>query len=579
MKTPYLYAFVFLPLLFAFISCETKEAKGDIYPRQETLYLGGFDWAKPSNFNPLIGDPNFPIDGNFRLLYESLFTYNQLTGSLEPLLANSYEQTDSSVIVTLDSRAKWNDGKPVTKEDVLFTFHLDSCLPTPRHGIWNYLEKIESKENKIEFLFNKENKSPLMILNTIAETSILPKHIFEPLLRKVKTDNGYDYNKICEFTNTKPVVSGPYRLKEWTETQIILERDSAYWGRVLYGNQLPKPKYIIHTIYSGNNAFNNAMIQGHLDISSVFLPRIQTKSADSIRAWSLNPPYHLPGAIVTLLINHSKAPFDDIAFRKALVHLIHFEKINDVAISKYSPEIQPGLILPFGTEEQYFSAEDASRYSNKYSLESAKEILSEAGYSWNESGALLDKQGKVLAPVSIECPKGWTDWEDAIMVILGSLKEIGIAAEKKFVEYAVWDADLRLGTFDLAIKTQTAERSMATPWFRFQQLLYSKNLPKINQSAFYNQGRYKNEKVNELQEAIPSIADSSLLKKAYKDLNKIVMDEVPVVPLFYKPTQYYQFSTKYWTNYPTEENPYAPPENLITASGIKALWHIQKVQK
>jgi peptide/nickel transport system substrate-binding protein len=57
------------------------------------------------------------------------------------------------------------------------------------------------------------------------------------------------------------------------------------------------------------------------------------------------------------------------------------------------------------------------------------------------------------------------------------------------------------------------------------------------------------------------------------------MQDIPVIPLFYKPTQYYQFSTKHWSNFPTEENPYAPPENLITAAGVKALWNLRQVQK
>ena len=37
------------------------------FPRNETLYVGGFDWAPPTTFNPLDGDPNFPIDGNIKI--------------------------------------------------------------------------------------------------------------------------------------------------------------------------------------------------------------------------------------------------------------------------------------------------------------------------------------------------------------------------------------------------------------------------------------------------------------------------------------------------------------------------------
>ena len=98
-----------------FTGCK-KDASKEIvqedngFPRQETLYVGGFDWAPPTTFNPLEGDPNFPIDGNMKLMYESLFAYNQLSGKLEPMLATSYTQNDSMITVTLDEKAKWSDG-------------------------------------------------------------------------------------------------------------------------------------------------------------------------------------------------------------------------------------------------------------------------------------------------------------------------------------------------------------------------------------------------------------------------------------------------------------------------------------
>ena len=45
----------------------TPETVESEYNRSETLYIGGFDWAPPSTFNPLDYDPNFPIDGNCRI--------------------------------------------------------------------------------------------------------------------------------------------------------------------------------------------------------------------------------------------------------------------------------------------------------------------------------------------------------------------------------------------------------------------------------------------------------------------------------------------------------------------------------
>jgi peptide/nickel transport system substrate-binding protein len=42
----------------------------------------------------------------------------------------------------------------------------------------------------------------------------------------------------------------------------------------------------------------------------------------------------------------------------------------------------------------------------------------------------------------------------------------------------------------------------------------------------------------------------------------------------YRPWLFYQFSTKHWSNFPTEQNPYAAPQCLMVGAGVEALWGI-----
>ena len=443
-----LSVFALTGVLITFSGCKTEENSEVVqsqqeYPRSETLYSGGFDWAPPATFNPLDYDPNFPIDGNVRLMYETLVTYNQLNGELEPMLADSFKQTDDAVIVHLDERAKWNNGEPVSVDDVIFSFFIDSILPTPRHGNWNYIKKISAdSNNNITFSLNKENRNPLILLNAIAETSILPKKVFGPIVLSAVSNKTYDMAKVTAFKNdSNPVVSGPYDLKTFSPDKIVLERNDNYWGNVKHGGKKPAPKYIIHSLYNGNNHFNSAMVKGNLDVSSIFLPRIWDKVKDSIRAWSRNEPYHQPGSITTLLIAHHQKPFSDVAFRRALAHSINFEKVKARAISNYTPAMQSGFILPFGTESKFFNKDDAEKYGYEFDFDKARSILKDAGYSWNAEGALLNPDGSPVRTIKLECPQGWTDWEDAIKVIAGTFQEIGIPAEEYFVDYGVWDKD------------------------------------------------------------------------------------------------------------------------------------------
>lgn len=550
------------------------------YPRNETLYIGGFEWAPPTTFNPLDRNPNFPTDGNVRLLYESLLTYNQLTASLEPMLADSYTQTDSSITVHLDSDAQWNNGTRITADDVIYTFKIDSILPTVHHDNWQHIRAITDDGNNNITFHLAQNSNLLLLLNAIAEASILPKAVFEPLIKSAKNGKGYNMEKIYAFKNDSlPVASGPYNIKTYSPDKIVLERSENYWRQKKLNGKKPVPKYIIHAIYNSNDHFNSAMIRGNLDVSSSYLPRIWEKAKDSIRAWSREEPYHQPANITVLVAATQKEPFNNVNFRRALAHAINFEKIKARAVSNYSPTIQPGLILPFGAEKIYYSKEDADLYGFSYSTAKARKILKDAGYSWNKEGHLRDKKKKIIRNITIECPQGWTDWNEAINVIVESFAEIGITAIPKFVDYAIWDMDLRRGTFDLSMETPPTDHSVASPWNRFNQLLSLTAYKPVGEESFANHGRFQDTQTNNLLEAIPRITDEEKLQQAYRELNKRFMQTVPVLPVMYRPSTYYQFSTKHWTNFPTAENPYAPPNNLVVAAGVNALWKIKPVEQ
>ena len=588
--TKKLWTNMFITAVFTAVAFMTTGCKEEIskhpppqklseYPRNETLYIGGFEWAPPTSFNPLDPNPNYPIDGNIRLLYESLLTYNQLTGKLDPMLADTYTQTDSSITVHLDTEAKWNNGQAVTADDVIYTFKIDSIIPTVHHDNWNHIKSITDDGNNNITFHLASQRNPLMVLNAIAETSILPKSVFEPLLKSAKNGKGYSMEKICEFKNDSlPVVSGPYNLKSYSPDKIVLERVENYWRQKRFNGQKPVPRFIIHAIYNSNDNFNSSMIRGNLDVSSSYLPRIWEKAKDSIRAWSREEPYHQPANITVLVVATQKEPFNNVNFRRALAHAIDFEKIKVRAVSNYTPTIQPGFILPFGAEKDYYSKEDANLYGYSYNTSKARKILKDAGFSWDKEGHLRNKKKKPIRSITIECPQGWTDWNEAINVIVESFAEIGITAIPKFVDYSTWDTNLRRGTFDLAMKTPPTDHSVASPWNRFNHLLSLSAYKPVGEESFTNPGRFQDPQTNELLEKIPTITNEEELKQAYRELNKRFMQTVPALPVMYRPSTYYQFSTKHWTNFPTAENPYAPPNNLVVAAGVNALWEIKPVE-
>jgi len=70
------------------------------------------------------------------------------------------------------------------------------------------------------------------------------------------------------------------------------------------------------------------------------------------------------------------------------------------------------------------------------------------------------------------------------------------------------------------------------------------------------------------------MTDDDEIAEAYRELNRIFMQQQPTIPVVYRPEEFYSFSTKWWTNFPTESNPYAPPRMPVASAGIRMLWEI-----
>ena len=93
--------------------------------------------------------------------------------------------------------------------------------------------------------------------------------------------------------------------------------------------------------------------------------------------------------------------------------------------------------------------------------------------------------------------------------------------------------------------------------------------------AFWNYNRFKNSDVPALLDAAAAAKSDAEAKTAYAALDKIYRENVPVVPLMYRPLEFYEFNASNWENFPTEENPYAPP--MWQGAGIQWLFKIKKV--
>ena len=582
--------------------CGDAASEGDLggaLPRQQTLYLSGQQNDAPGSFNPLAESwmASWPVGGRFNLMYEPLITYNSLNGKIEPLLGTLVEElsNNDSIVVDLNPAAKWSDGKPVTSTDVTFMFLRGSINSTEQISAI-HIDTLKKNEDgtvveRLSFMVAKDKRNnPLTVRDMLQATRIAPSHVFEPLIK----EKGLDETKKLPM-DQNPVISGPYNLRSADPNKIILERRDDYWGNAaLHDGQLPAPKFIVHPIYKNNEHNTIAMREGNLDASQSFIPRIQRKASAGVHTWWNEPPYFRPGAMPMLVINTLKEPLNDKRFRRALATAIDYNALRQFAVSNYTSTLKAGLIMPTDLEGKYIVDEDLEKFGVNLGisdeaerLAAVKQILSEAGFKsvFNDDGTLdhmENAKGERLPTLYITSPNGWTDWEAMVTIAVEGMRKAGIDIREGFVDGGSYWPAMGLGNFDLVMHKPVADVAPSLPWRRVNETMASRDWQPLGAWAGVNIGRYNQPgsegfrpEVDQLLSAIPLMTDSVEIAKAYRELNKIFMEDQPSIPLVYLPEQFYEFSDRVWTNWPTAENPYAPAQLPWVASGTKILWNLK----
>ncbi len=525
-------------------------------PREETLYYAGLGlWAAPQTFNPIAGVTTFPMPNasGFALLYETLFSYNLLTGEMEPLIADSYEWTDDLTCeVKINPDAHWNDGEKLTAEDVAYTFNLANEIAISWSSIWTNCESIEATDDTtVVFKMKADNPNRLLVNELLASTYIIPKHIWEP---KYEELGETDLRQWQNFED--PVGSGPYKIYYFDDTRVVTIRDDNYWGQTesRFG-KLPTPKYIAHLVYKDNAAANNAFKAGEADISQAFIPEIwKVWEGDMEGGTYLKElPYHIPGGMPSIFFNMELPGLDNPEVRRAIGYSINYPKVAELALSGYSADMVPSILMPTEWDQYLNNSDELDALRWTYDVDKANEILDGLGAEKGSDGIRV-LNGERMGPWSVECPKSFSDWTAALEIVATGSKDIGVEIVVDLPERPTWENHYQTGEFDMIMYTPAGTLSPSQPWQRVRYLMYSKELKPRGEQIFLNFSRFQNDRADELIEAIPNETDEAKIKEMYTELDKIWLENVPSLPLMYRPGQFYEFNETVWTGFPTEDN-------------------------
>ncbi len=301
------------------------------------------------SLNPLIVKGE-PADGVRDYVYESLLARaNDEPFTLYGLIAESVETPPdrSYVEFTLDPRAKFSDGAPITVDDVIFSHALLRDHGRPNHR--SYYKKVvkveQTGERKVRFTFDRSGDREMPLIMGLMP--VLPKHLIDP-------------DKFETTSLMPPIGSGPYTIARVDPGKsITFKRDPSYWGRDLPVNR-------------GRNNFDEIRYDYYRDAGSMFEAfksgLVQLREEDDPTRWTEGYdfpafrdgrvvkeelPLETPAGMSALVFNTRRPPFADQRVREALIKLFDFEWVNRTL---YHGQ--------YARTESYFSRSDLSSHGH-----------------------------------------------------------------------------------------------------------------------------------------------------------------------------------------------------------------------
>lgn len=509
------------------------------YPRNETLYTGGAQWGPPSSWNPIV--PGHAT-GTVGLAYETLFLFDSEKLQLTPWLAEKGEWTAKDVFtLTLRDGISWGDGKPFTADDVVYTVELGKIKAVPYSNLWNWLGKAEKVDNRtVKFTFTDPRYQEWD--NFLYENPMVPKHIWS-------TRSEQD---ITSTPNEKPVGTGPYEYLTHDQDRMVWKKKANWWATKALNLEV-KPNYIVDIVNSSNEVAMGLLLQGNMDLSNNFLPGIANLANGKFKIKTYFPeaPYMLSANTAMLIPNTTKAPMNDVAFRRALAYSVDTKKIVEGVYGKIVKAASPTGLLP--TWDSFVDTAAVNELGFKFDTAQAKKILADAGYRDTNGDGFVEAPGGAAIKLSLIVPSGWTDWMEAIRVISQGAQAAGINVVPEFPDAGALDDARTQGKFDLLLNNWTELSN--TPWTYYNYLY---QLP-IQENQFgANFSRFNSPQGWELTQKLSRTpSDDPAFKTTLSELQRLSMTELPAIPLWYN-GMWSQVNDSVWTNFPSSTSTESP---------------------
>jgi peptide/nickel transport system substrate-binding protein len=493
-------------------------------------------------FNPFSATSTGYTLHSTNLYYEPLFFFNILNTNQAPvpMLATASSFSDGGKTLTLTTRSgvKWSDGKPFSAADVAFTFNLIAKNPAlAQTGTPAPVSATATGPDTVVLRFAAPQAGNLYNIGTQA---IVPQHVWQSVANP------------ATFADANPVGTGPYVLDKFSPQGILLKANPLYWNK----SQVHVPE-VDFPSYVNNTAAEQALESGQVDWAGNYLTNVQNvfvaKDPAHNKVWTADTPYMNSNNVVTLWLNTTKAPLTDPKVRQALSYAADRQQLADQGETGYElpATSSSGLLLPVDKsvlQSQYANDLPASGDAAKVAS-----ILTGDGYT--KVNGKWTKNGQQIS-FSIEDPISFSDFWLDVQLLTAQLNKMGFNVKADGIGNPTnWFTDQASGNFDAMIRWSN---NGPTPYYYYDNWMdYSTSAP-IGKTAANNFGRFNDPQAQSALTQYVSSTSPSTQQAALNTLQGIESTQMPVIPLLYG-ASWAEFSTRNYTGWPSQANPYTDP--------------------
>jgi peptide/nickel transport system substrate-binding protein len=490
---------IFLGMLLGYLAFNASTVTE---PETGGTYLEGLA-GHPNLINPLYSQYN-DVDRDLVALIFSGMTRIDEKGQVQPDLAKKWETSADGLVYTftLRSDVKWQDGKPLTADDVVYTLRQ---MQDPGFSGLSYLSDMWrtvaiSQVNTTAILFQlTEPFAPFLDYTTIG---LLPAHLLADVSADALPANSF---------NVKPVGTGPFQVEQLTNDRITLVANPYYYGPHPFLDRLT------FNFYPDYESIFAAYQRGEIEGIARILPN------DLDRARSLNT-LNLYSARLSsyslIFLNLSKPQFGDKQVRQALLYALDRQKIVD-DILQGQGLVATSPILPGSW------AYDPLIKTYPYDANKAKSLLDAAGWKDANGDGLREKDADQLAftlttnddPTRVQIAKA----------IAQNWGAIGVKVDLKTVPTAtIVQNVLRPRAFDAVLYSFGL-----LPNDPDSYALWNSTQTPDRSDAGLNYGGWDNRDADEALEAARKTNDQGQRAELYQKFQSLFAEELPALLLYY----------------------------------------------